>query len=82
MAVLRGGILSISELASGTVDNLNREFSTSRAYVPGTLKVYLNGIRLITGEHFEETGSNLFELSDAPIGDSDPDVVEVEYQIL
>jgi len=80
MAVLRGGLLTRKEKAIGTIDAINKSFTTTFDFVPTTLEVFLNGLKLITTDHFTETGNNTFDLIDAPTGGSDSDAVTVRYQ--
>lgn len=80
MGVLRGGILIRNEQASGTVDSANVSFTTTFAYVPSTLRVFLNGLEQFNPDDFVETGINSFDFINAPIGGFDPDRVTVSYQ--
>jgi len=80
MATLRGGLLVRKEQATGTVDGINTSFTTTFAFIPGTLEVSINGLDLVASDHFTETGSNSFDLVDAPIAGVFPDVVLVRYQ--
>ena len=47
----------------GTLDGINSTFSTSVAYEPLTLRVYINGVRQFLGRDYQETtdGRILFE---------------------
>jgi hypothetical protein len=54
-------------------------FSTFEDYLPGTLEVYLNGVRQRPGLFFSETGAQSFTTSEAPrVGDSLSAQFEVE----
>jgi len=54
----------------GTLDGINATFSTSVAYEPLTLRVYVNGVRQFLGRDYQETtdGRILFD-SPPAIGD-------------
>lgn len=65
------------EAATGAMDGVNRLFALSDTYVPGTLRVYLNGLRQ-SSAYITEVSDTEFELEDAPIaGDS----LEVDYSV-
>jgi hypothetical protein len=81
MPDIRGGLLSKREQAIGPVDSYNRDFTTSRKFVLGTLAVYLNGQILTSGIDFTEETNQSFTITIAPIADLNyTDVVIVEYQ--
>lgn len=80
MGVIRGGLLTRKEKAIGVIDGVNKSFTTTFSFIPSTLEVFLNGLKLITVDHFNETGSNSFDMVDAPIGGLDPDDLTVRYQ--
>lgn len=53
------------------VNGVTTTFSTLEPYLPGTLEVYLNGVRQRREVFFVETGGALFTTSEAPkVGDS------------
>jgi hypothetical protein len=54
----------------------------TKAYVPGTVKVYLNGMRLTRGTHydFREVTANILILNNGPI--SEDDLLVVDYKTL
>lgn len=58
-----------NDVVSGTVDGLNVNFNTAFDYVPGTLKLYLNGLRQIggSGNDYEEGGTNMILMGIAPL---------------
>ncbi len=68
-----------NETPSGTINGSNATFTTSVAYIGGSLEVYVNGIRQIPTTHFTETtpASGIFTLGDAPLTG---DLVSVSYQ--
>jgi hypothetical protein len=51
---------------TGTIDEVNRFFSTSHEYLPGTLKLYLNGVRQFLGQDYTEEGSGVICFLTAP----------------
>lgn len=64
------GVLSqeISDYGlTGTIDEVNRLFSTSHEYLPGTLKLYLNGVRQFLGEDYSELGEGVIQFTVAPL---------------
>lgn len=67
------------ETPTGTVNGSTVIFTTSRAYIAGSLEVYVNGMKQVRGQHFTETtpGSGTFTMSDAPLTG---DVISVNYQ--
>jgi hypothetical protein len=80
MAVLKGGLLLIKEDAIGAIDSSNTTFATSFHYIPGTLRVLLNGLEQGAPADYVELTSNSFEFVEPPIGGVDPDKVSVIYQ--
>ena len=54
------------------------EFSTPEPYLPGTLEVYLNGVRQRRGAFFAETGAATFTTSEAP---GPGDALAAQYEI-
>lgn len=57
------------EVPTGTKDGSNLVFTAGRAYIPGSMQVYRNGIREATTTHFTETSptAGTVTLSDAPL---------------
>lgn len=80
MAELRGGLLLRTEEAIGTIDSVNKTFTTSFAYIPTTIRVFLNGLEQVSPDDYVEIDSTTIEFVNAPIGGSDPDRVTVSYQ--
>ena len=66
------------EAVTGSIDGSNAVFTTARAYIAGSLEVYVNGLKQGTA-HLTETApsSGTFTLDVAP---ATGDVVEVAYQ--
>lgn len=48
------------------VNGVATSFSTLEDYLPGTLEVYLNGVRQRRGAFFVETGPRSFSTTEAP----------------
>lgn len=67
------------ETPTGTINGTNKVFTTNSAYIAGSLKVFINGLKQKTGTHFAETTptSGTFTMDDAPITG---DIITVEYQ--
>lgn len=72
------GVVS-DETPSGSVNGSNKSFTTASAYIGGSLKVFINGIKQKTSVHFTETSpaSGTFTMDDAPLSG---DLITVEYQ--
>lgn len=71
--------ICIHEKLSGTVDGTNCVFTTSEAYAPGKISVFINGLK----EHyFDETGPSEIVLEQAPVNTVFPDSVEAIYTLL
>lgn len=69
------------EVPTGTVNGSNTAFTTSRAYVPGSLQVWINGVKQARTTHFTETTptSGIFTMGDAPLTG---DHIMVSYQFI
>lgn len=63
----------------GDVDGLNTTYTTTFNYVPGTLRLYLNGLRQRVGggNDFTESGSNQITMNNPPLPG---DVLIADYQ--
>jgi hypothetical protein len=57
----------IGETPSGTVNGVNRTFTTADSFIDGTLAIYLNGIRLHDTDDYIVTSGNSFQLVTAPV---------------
>ncbi len=83
MGVLKGGLATVAtstdETATGTIDGLNKVFTTTDDYVSGSLTVFLNGLQQSKPGDYSETTSDSFTFVNAPIGGVGPDVVTVRY---
>lgn len=81
MVDIRGGLVLVIENATGIINSINTVFTTSHKYVSGTLRVELNGQKLIKDDDFTETNSTTFTMINAPINDLGyVDKLVVEYQ--
>lgn len=69
------------ETPSGTVNGSTTAFTTAFPYVPGSLKVFINGLKQKTTTHFTETTptTGVFTMSEAPLTG---DIITVEYQFV
>jgi hypothetical protein len=64
---------------SDQVNGVATTFSTLEPYLPGTLEVYLNGVRQRPGVFFVESGSSSFTTTETPrAGDALATQFEVE----
>lgn len=57
------------ETPTGTVNGINKLFTTSQKYVPNSLQLFIRGVKQARGVHFVETdpATGKFTVSDAPI---------------
>lgn len=64
---------------TGTVNGSTTVFTASQAYIPGSLQVFINGVKQKRTTHFTETspGTGSFTMSDAPLTGDD---IMVSYQ--
>lgn len=69
----------VGEVPSGSVNSSNATFTTARAYIAGSLAVFINGVAQARTTHFTETtpGSGIFTMGDAP---TTGDIITVNYQ--
>lgn len=63
----------LDETPAGTVNSSNTTFTTARAYIAGSLQVYINGVKQKRVTHFTETtpASGIFTMGDAPLTGDD-----------
>lgn len=80
MATIKGGLLLYREQAIGSIDGDNTAFNTTFRYIPGTLRVYVNGLEQFGSDDYVEISLNSFELVNPPLGGFDADKVIVSYQ--
>jgi len=64
---------------SNQTDGATRNFTTPDKYESGSLKLYVNGLRQMTGLNFTETSTTTFLTSFAPLA---IDYIEVDYDLL
>ena len=62
----------------GDIDGSNRRFRVPTSYIPGSMRVMLNGLNLPVTEITEFPDEGLFDLKDAPLVG---DVVWCHYDI-
>lgn len=80
--MINGSNSSISdETPAGTVNGSTTAFTTARAYIAGSLQVFINGVKQKSGTHFTETtpASGIFTMGDAPLTGDD---IMVNYQYI
>ena len=80
MAVLRGGLLLYKEEAIGNIDGYNDTFLASFPFIPGTLRVHLNGLEQNSPIDYVELNSQTIQFVNPPLGGIDADEVTLEYQ--
>lgn len=63
----------LDETPAGTVNGSNTTFTTARAYIAGSLQVFINGVKQKRTTHFTETtpASGIFTMGDAPLTGDD-----------
>jgi hypothetical protein len=72
---------TVIEVAMGPIDGVNKSFTVSAMYVPGSLQVWLNGLLLRKDydDGWTEQGWNKFKMKEAPIPG---DVVQAYFRPL
>jgi hypothetical protein len=67
------------EVPTGLVNGSNATFTLARAYIAGSVEVYINGVKQARGTHFTETtpASGIFTMGDAPLTG---DIITCNYQ--
>ena len=90
MAIIKGGVVAGSafkvEKPTGTINGVNRVFTTSVGFVSGTLLVFLNGIALTPGasDDYVELTSTTFEFSASLIPTTESGAIDkilVSFQV-
>ncbi len=90
MAIIKGGVVAGSsfkvEKPAGTINGVNRVFTTSTGFVSGTLLVFLNGVALTPGasDDYVELTSTTFEFSASQIPSIEgtyTDKILVQFQV-
>ena len=63
----------LDETPAGTINGSNTTFTTARAYIAGSLQVFINGVKQKRTTHFTETtpASGIFTMGDAPLTGDD-----------
>lgn len=61
------------ETPTGSVNGSNSTFTTAQSYIPGSLQLFINGVKQKRVTHFTETspGTGQFTISDAPLTGDD-----------
>jgi len=80
MGVLKGGLLLYKEEAIGNVDSHNDTFLASFQFIPGTLRVHLNGLEQNSPEDYIEIDNQTIQFVNPPLGGANTDVVMLTYQ--
>lgn len=80
MAVLRGGLLLYKEEAIGSIDGYNDTFLASFPFIPGTLRVHLNGLEQDSPDDYVELSNQTIQFVNPPLGGIDSDTVTLTYQ--
>ena len=75
-----GADSEFSEELSGTINNLNMLFYTSRVFRPGTTKIYYNGQRIFRGTDYGEIGNNQILFTEPPLNIGMIDHLYIEYK--
>jgi hypothetical protein len=70
------GNLIYGEVPTGTVDGVNKNFTTANTYRPNLLSVFLNGVRQRRTNDYSETSNNSFSFVAAPVSG---DILSVDY---
>ncbi len=72
------GASTKTEILTGEVNGVNREFSTSAPYVPGKIEVYLNGLKEV---YFMESSDTGITLDEPPKNAGFTDRIEATYTL-
>jgi len=65
--IIQSGLFKIGEDLTSQIDGVRSIFTVSNLYMPNTLKVYLDGIRLRRTIDYSELSDNQFQLTVIPI---------------
>jgi hypothetical protein len=57
----------VTEQPSGQINGSNAVFATAHAFIPESVKVYLNGLRQKTPDEFQTNGNSQIQLTVSPI---------------
>jgi len=70
----------MNEVATGTINNTNKIFTTAAAFATGKLAVFLNGVRQILGDDYTVTDVDEVTFTFAPkAAPGNPDIVTFDY---
>lgn len=63
-----GGVLTEirDEVPAGGIDGSNAQFITNRDFIPGTIEVFMNGVKLRPIADFNTSGTRLVSLMESP----------------
>jgi hypothetical protein len=70
------GNLIYGEVPAGTVNGVNKAFTTANTYRPNQLSVFLNGVRQRRTNDYSETSNNSFSFVAAPQAS---DILSIDY---
>jgi hypothetical protein len=70
------GNLIYGEVPVGTVNGVNKAFTTAHTYRPNQLSVFLNGVRQRRTNDYTETSNNSFSFVVAP---ASGDILSIDY---
>jgi len=69
----------IEETLIGTIDGVNKVFTTQNNFQSGKTRVYINGLKQKLGVGYTETGSNQITFSEAPSNNGFNDELIINY---
>jgi hypothetical protein len=64
------------EIPGGTVNGVNKNFTSLNPFRPNLIAVFLNGLRQRRTDDYTETGSNSFQFVNAPLSG---DILSIDY---
>ena len=71
---------SYEENLIGTIDNTNKIFTTTYAYIANSTIIYINGLRQRRGTDFTESGTQQITLGDPPLNTGMIDELRIIYR--
>lgn len=72
------GSFIIGETPAGTINGSNATFTTTQAFDPASVSVFLNGVNIINGVDYITTGQNTILLNVSPVNG---DYLRVNYKL-
>lgn len=72
------GSFIIGETPAGTINGSNATFTTTQAFDPASVAVFLNGVNIINGVDYITTGQNTILLNVSPVNG---DYLRVNYKL-